>query len=37
MTRLLLFSGNANRQLAQEIAEYLGASLGLAEVSQFSD
>jgi len=37
VTRLLLFSGNANRQLAQEIAEYLGVSLGLAEVSQFSD
>ena len=37
MTRLILFSGNANRKLAQEIAEYLGMPLGLAEVSQFSD
>ncbi|MFQ5847447.1 MAG: ribose-phosphate diphosphokinase [Candidatus Methylomirabilales bacterium] len=37
MTRLILFSGNANRKLAQEIAEYLGIPLGLAEVSQFSD
>ncbi len=37
MTRMILFSGNANRKLAQEIAEYLGMSLGVAEVSQFSD
>lgn len=37
MTRLNLFSGNANRKLAQEIAEYLGMPLGVAEVSQFSD
>lgn len=37
MTRLILFSGNANRKLSQEIAEYLGLSLGVAEVSQFSD
>ncbi|MFB3145453.1 MAG: ribose-phosphate diphosphokinase [Candidatus Methylomirabilales bacterium] len=37
VTRLILFSGNANRKLAQEIAEYLGMPLGLAEVSQFSD
>lgn len=34
---MILFSGNANRQLAQEICEYLGTPLGLAEVSQFSD
>ena len=37
MTRLNLFSGNANRKLAQEIAECLGMPLGVAEVSQFSD
>ncbi|MFQ5657289.1 MAG: ribose-phosphate diphosphokinase, partial [Candidatus Methylomirabilales bacterium] len=37
MTRLILFSGNANRKLAQEIADYLRLPLGLAEVSQFSD
>lgn len=37
MTRMILFSGNANRKLAQEICEYLGTPLGLAEVSQFSD
>ena len=34
---MTLFSGNANRKLAQEICEYLGTPLGLAEVSQFSD
>ncbi|MFQ5840626.1 MAG: ribose-phosphate diphosphokinase, partial [Candidatus Methylomirabilales bacterium] len=37
MNRLILFSGNANRPLAQEIAEYLGTCLGQAEVSQFAD
>ena len=37
MNRLVLFSGNANQQLAQEIADYLGMRLGQAEVSQFSD
>ncbi|MFQ5802308.1 MAG: ribose-phosphate diphosphokinase [Candidatus Methylomirabilales bacterium] len=34
---MILFSGNANRKLAQEISECLGTPLGLAEVSQFSD
>lgn len=34
---LKLFTGNANRPLAQEIAEYLGISLGKAEVTRFSD
>jgi ribose-phosphate pyrophosphokinase len=34
---MILFSGNANRKLAQEICEYLGTPLGLAEVTQFSD
>lgn len=37
MSRMILFSGNANRKLAQEICEYLGTPLGLAEVTQFSD
>jgi ribose-phosphate pyrophosphokinase len=37
VARLVLFAGNANRKLAQEIAEYLGVSLGQADVSQFSD
>lgn len=35
--RLILFSGNANRALSQEIADYLGAPLGDAEVSRFAD
>ncbi len=35
--RLILFSGNANRALSQEIADYLGVPLGEAEVSRFSD
>jgi ribose-phosphate pyrophosphokinase len=34
---LVLFTGNANPSLAQEIADYLGMSLAEAEVSQFSD
>ncbi len=37
VSRLILFTGNANPQLAQEIADYLGMRLGQAEVSQFSD
>jgi len=32
-----LFSGNSNLSLAQEIADYLGVSLGKAVVSTFSD
>src|SRR2546428_564045 len=36
-TRLRLFSGNANRQLAEAICEYLGTELGDATVSQFAD
>ncbi|MFZ3172514.1 MAG: ribose-phosphate pyrophosphokinase [Carboxydocellales bacterium] len=32
-----IFSGNANAALAEEIAEYLGVSLGEAQVSRFSD
>lgn len=35
--KLKLFSANANPQLAQEIAEYLGLSLGAAKVLRFSD
>ncbi len=34
---LKLFSGNANRPLAEEIAQYLHVPLGDAEVSRFSD
>ncbi len=37
MTQLILFSGNANPKLAQEIAEYLGVPMGVADISQFSD
>ena len=33
----MLFSGNANPTLAQEIATHLGAELGKAKVSAFSD
>jgi len=36
-TRLRLFSGNANRPLAESIGEYLGTELGDATVSQFAD
>jgi ribose-phosphate pyrophosphokinase len=32
-----LFSGNANRPLAEEIATYLGTGVGDADVSRFSD
>src|SRR5713101_2918429 len=34
---LKLFSGNANRPLAEEIAQYLHVRLGDADVSRFSD
>jgi len=34
---LKLFTGNANRALAEEIAQYLHVPLGEAEVSRFSD
>jgi len=34
---LKIFSGNANKELAQEIGNYLGIPLGNAEVSLFSD
>ncbi len=35
--RLILFSGNANRALSQEIADYLDVPLGDAEVTRFAD
>jgi len=35
--RLKLFSGNANIELAEEIADYLGLHLGASKVSRFSD
>ena len=34
---LMLFSGNANRPLAQEIANYLKVPLGQAQIGKFSD
>lgn len=37
MDRLKLFCGSANRQLAEEIAEYAGIPLGNAELGRFSD
>ncbi|MBI4364552.1 MAG: ribose-phosphate pyrophosphokinase [Candidatus Latescibacteria bacterium] len=36
-TRLRLFTGNANRPLAQAICDYLATELGDATVDQFSD
>lgn len=35
--RLKIFTGNANPQLAEEIAQYLGVSVGAAKVTRFSD
>mgnify|MGYP003700488529 CR=1 FL=1 len=37
MANLMVFSGNANPELASEIARYLGVSVGNALVSKFSD
>ncbi|MDC1436888.1 ribose-phosphate pyrophosphokinase [Gammaproteobacteria bacterium] len=34
---LMVFSGNANQQLAQNVAKWLGVPLGHANVQQFSD
>lgn len=34
---LKIFCGNANRQLAEEISEYLGVTLGEAKVKRFQD
>ena len=36
-TALQVFTGNANPELAQEIVDYLGISLGKAKVSKFKD
>ena len=36
-TRLRLFTGNANRPLAEAICEYLGTEIGDATVDQFAD
>ncbi|HEX2050578.1 MAG TPA: ribose-phosphate diphosphokinase [Actinomycetota bacterium] len=35
--RLMIFSGTANRPLAEEVATHLGMKLGLVEISTFSD
>src|SRR5690242_18066899 len=35
--RLTVFTGNANRPLAEEIASHLGVSLGCVMVTQFAD
>lgn len=35
--RLKIFTGNANPALAEEIAHYLGVSVGAAKVTRFSD
>jgi ribose-phosphate pyrophosphokinase len=35
--KLRIFSGNANTELAEEIARYLGVELGSAEVTRFCD
>lgn len=35
--KLKIFSGNANHRLAEEIAEYLGVSVGESKVTHFSD
>ncbi len=37
MSNFMVFSGNANRELAQRIAQRLGIKLGDAEVKTFSD
>jgi ribose-phosphate pyrophosphokinase len=37
MDRLMVFAGNANPRLAQEVAKHLNMSLGRAVVSKFSD
>lgn len=37
MSSMMLFSGNANRKLAEQIANHLNTGLGKATVSKFSD
>ena len=34
---LMVFTGNANPELAQKVAKWLGVPLGRAEVRKFSD
>lgn len=34
---MLIFSGNANRKLAEEVAEMLGTKLSNAKVGRFAD
>jgi ribose-phosphate pyrophosphokinase len=34
---LIVFAGNANRALANDVVKYLGQVLGKADISQFSD
>ena len=36
-SNLMVFTGNANRGMAEEIAHYLGTTLGDADVGRFSD
>ena len=37
LKRLLLFSGTANRELAEEVAKLLDVELGVVEISQFAN
>ena len=37
LDRLMVFTGNANPRLAQDVAKYLGLSIGRAIVGKFSD
>ncbi len=37
MHQLKLFTGNANRELAESVASHLGIALGKADVGTFSD
>ncbi len=37
LTKLKIFTGNANRKLAEEIAQYAGIPLGNAEIFKFSN
>ena len=36
-SNFVVFTGNANRGMAEEIAHYLGTTLGDADVGRFSD
>ena len=37
MSEMMLFTGNANRPLAEKVAKHLGKELGKATVGHFSD